>query len=102
MSDLQHYRGDTETHTLVVYDRKLKTPFNITGLSISLQIYKQPGDADDIVAESQGQIIDAAAGSVTFPLTDEQSRLTGSYWYKVLAIGGGEQETLKYGRFQFI
>lgn len=102
MSDITHYRGDTETHTLVIYDRKLKTPFDITGLSILLQIYKQPGDVDDIAVEAQGQIIDSLSGSVKFLLTDEQSRLSGSYWYKVLAVGGGEQETLKYGRWQFV
>ncbi len=81
--NITRYRGDTKP-IRINFTRKNKAAVDVTGYQFKLSVsnMEKPTSAD-YVLQVAGQIDDAAAGKVVFPLTAEQADQVGEFYFDI-------------------
>ena len=104
MTVINRYRGDTKPVTGVV--SLAGVALDVTGCTFILTVdpAKAPADATNNLFSLTGTIVNAATGSIKFPMTATQSNQTpGTYYYDIQLVDAvGDKHTIALDRFGFL
>jgi len=81
--NITRYRGDTKP-IRINFTRKNKAAVDVTGYQFTLSVSSlEDPDSADYVFQVAGQVDDAAAGKVIFPLTAEHADQVGEFYFDI-------------------
>lgn len=85
MTEISRKRGDTYDEQFTIKNEATGAAINIAGCSFLLTVdpSKAPASSDGNLFQSAGVIVDAAAGTVKFPISAPQADHVGKYFYDV-------------------
>ena len=99
-TDINRYRGDTKD--LVMKLTQDKAIFPLTDFSAVLGVNSEENPIEDNCAFKAIATIDAVAGTLTFPFTEEDVDRVGDFYYDVqLTDGAGKISTIRKGKIVF-
>jgi len=104
MADISRYRGDTAVDSFTVKDAD-GVALNVTGYTFTLTVDERlnPTNESTQIAQIEATLVDAAAGEIEFPWTEEDAdQAPGTYYYDIqMEDAGGLISTLAKGSYIF-
>lgn len=101
-SSLVRKRGDSYPNLLLVKSKATNSPLNLTGCSFLLTVNpsKYPGDSLGNLFQLVGVLSAPLQGTVSFPVSEEQSNHVGKWYFDVqMTDGAGLVRTVYSGRY---
>ena len=99
-TDINRYRGDTKD--LVLKLTQNKQVFDLTDFSAVLGVNIEENPTEDNCAFKTTAVVDAGAGTLTFPFVLEDVDRVGNFYYDVqLTDGAGKTSTIRKGKVVF-
>ena len=104
MTTIDRKRGDTFPIELTIYvsDEVAALPLDITGatgLLLTVDPSRSPEDDSNNLFQLEGNILDAPAGSLQFPVADADADFVGKFFYDVQITLDGYRMTVASGRY---
>ncbi|MCK4620736.1 MAG: hypothetical protein KAT62_00835 [Desulfuromonadales bacterium] len=108
LTDIKRFRGDTKplgmklTHKVEVDGVKVKQIFPLAGCSAKLSVSAEENPTGSVYLLQSTAEVDAVAGTLSFPFTDQGANQVGDSYYDVqLTDGDGKTGTIRKGKMIF-